>query len=221
MGDNVDASSCVPPVLTKTWFHTGAYFQEGRISKQFEREYYREGDTAESLTGLISQQLEAMTIPDTVFPTTVRMPDGTALPSNLTDDELREAARALKGSILRQEIYGLDGSEAAYRPYSVSESNYTIECLQPQAGNRHAVFFTHPREAVNFHYERKLYKVSGGVIVDPASPSAPGVSVAADPRVTHAFTLEADIYGNVLKSVAVGYRHLNSARWQRVASGLQ
>ena len=204
-GDNVNASSCVPPVLTRTWFHTGAYFQEGRISKQFEREYYREDNAAEDLAGMTDQQLEAMTTPDTVFPTTVRMPDETALPWNLTDDELREAARALKGSILRQEIYGLDGSEAADRPYSVSESNYTIECLQPQAKNRHAVFFTHAREAVNLHYERKLYKVSEGAIADPDAPSIPSAAIAADPRVTHAFTLEADIYGNVLKSVAIGY----------------
>src|SRR5262249_57197987 len=25
--DNIDAASYVPPVLTKTWFHTGAFFQ--------------------------------------------------------------------------------------------------------------------------------------------------------------------------------------------------
>ena len=204
-GDNIDASSHVPPVLTKSWFHTGAYFQEGRISKQFEHEYYREGDAEKGVAGLTEQQLEAMTIPDTVFPSTVRMPDGTALPWNLTDDGLREAARALKGSILRQEIYGLDGSEAADRPYTMSESNYTLECLQPLAGNRHAVFFTHAREAINFHYERKLYKVAGGVIADAETPSIPGTAIAADPRVSHAVTLEADPYGNTLKSVAIGY----------------
>ena len=43
---NIDKASHVPPVLTKTWFHTGAYFEEGIISKQFEEEYYREGDPA-------------------------------------------------------------------------------------------------------------------------------------------------------------------------------
>ena len=31
----------VPPVWTKTWFHTGAYFGEARVSRHFEHEYYR------------------------------------------------------------------------------------------------------------------------------------------------------------------------------------
>src|SRR5258708_6422026 len=146
-----------------------------------------------------------MLIPDTVFPTTVKLPDGSALSWNLTGDELREACRALKGSILRQEIYGLDGSEAADRPYSVSERNYTIECLQPLAEDKHAVFFSHPRETIDFHYERKLYRVIGGTISDPGEPVASKVMMAADPRVSHAVTLEVDSFGSVLKSVAIGY----------------
>ena len=31
-----------------------------------------------------------------------------------------------------------------------------FELLQPRGDNRHAVFFTHPREAIDYHYERKL-----------------------------------------------------------------
>ena len=69
--------------------------------------------------------------------------DGVAEPFDPVTEEMREACRALKGSILRQEVYALDGTDAADRPYSVSERNYTIE-LPPAAGpNRHAVFFTH------------------------------------------------------------------------------
>ena len=44
------------------------------------------------------------------------------------------------------------------RPYSVSERNYTIETLQPQGPNQYGVFLVHPRETIDFHYERKLYK---------------------------------------------------------------
>src|SRR5262249_20210804 len=47
------------------------------------------------------------------------------------------------------------------------------------------------RESIDFHYERKLVEVAGRKI--------------ADPRVTHAMTLEVDGYGNVLKSVTIGY----------------
>jgi RHS repeat-associated protein len=204
IGDNVDAASHVPPVMTKTWFHTGAYFEEGHISKQFEHEYYRDGDEVEGIEGLTDRQLEAMLIPDTVFPSTVKLQDGSIIPWQLTGDELRESCRALKGSILRQEIYALDGSEAEDRPYSVSERNYSIEGLQPQSRNKHAVFFTHPRETVDYHYERKLYQVVGGTILDPGSPAA-NASIAADPRVSHAMTLEVDSFGNVLKSAAIGY----------------
>lgn len=179
-----------PPVCTKTWFHTGAYLGKERISKHFEKEYYHEGDASDDFTGLLDKQLEAMLLDDTV------------LTQELTDDEAREAARALKGSILRQEIYALDGTDAADRPYSASERNYTIELLQPKGSNRHAVFFAHARETIDFHYERKLYKVKDGNIVSPDTPNA---KAAADPRVTHAMTLAVDSFGNVLQSVAIGY----------------
>ncbi len=46
-----------------------------------------------------------------------------------------------------------------------------------------AVFFSHPRESISYHYERN----------------------PADPRIAHALTLEVDEFGNVLKSAAVGY----------------
>lgn len=195
---NWDSDSFVPPVLTRTWFHTGAYVEGGRISKQFEREYYREGDVSRGETGLTDQQLEAMLLPDTV------------LPDGLTPAEVHQACRSLKGAILRQEIYALDRNsngipaEESDRPYNVSERNYTIELPQPQGQNRHAVFFTHARETVDFYYERQLFKVAGSVLVDPQAPPL-NARDAADPRVTHALTLKVDEYGNVLQSAAIGY----------------
>jgi Insecticide toxin TcdB middle/C-terminal region len=97
----------------------------------------------------------------------------------------------LKGSVLRQEVYALDGSEESDRPYTVSESNSTIRMFQPRGCNLHGVFFAHAREAVTLNYERKLYLV--------------GETRRADPRVTHAVTLEVDDYGNVLRSANLGY----------------
>ncbi len=165
---NLDAASHVPPVLTRTWFHTGVYLDREHISRQFEDEYYPEHD-------LSDPQFRALLLPDTV------------LPIGLVPEEEREACRALKGSMLRQEIYALDGTgspEYPYgHPYTVAEQNFTIERLQPKGDNRHAVFFTHAREAISYHYERN----------------------PADPRISHALTLEVDPYGNILKSLAVGY----------------
>lgn len=177
---NLDQAFYVPPVLTKTWFHTGAYLEGKRISRQFEDEYYREGDANRGESGLTEEQLRASLLEDTV------------LPGGLSCPEEREACRALKGSILRQEIYGLDGSDAADRPYRVSERNYTVKCLQPSATNRHAVFFTHPRETIDFHYERKLSDIGG--------------KQRADPRISHTMNLAVDNFGNVERAAAINYR---------------
>ena len=97
---------------------------------------------------------------------------------------MREAARALKGGILRQEVYADDGTTKAALPYSTSERSYKLTCLQPQGPNRHAVFFSHSSETIDYHYERN----------------------PADPRIIHALTLAVDDYGNVLKSAAIGYQ---------------
>lgn len=185
---NWEKASHVPPVRTKTWFHTGAYLEGGRISKHFEEEYYNEGDPSRGETGLSEEQRQALLFEDTVLPE-----------SELTPDEIHEACRALKGSILRQEIYALDGTEEEDRPYSVSERNYTIKLLQARGKNPHAVFFTYSRETIDFHYERKLHDVDVG-----------GKKLKiGDPRVSHTMTLAVDNYGNVLRSIAIGYRRRN------------
>ncbi|MGF1614664.1 MAG: SpvB/TcaC N-terminal domain-containing protein [Gammaproteobacteria bacterium] len=163
-GDNIDAASHVPPVHTKTWFHTGAYLDRHHISRQFEGEYYRE-------PGLSDAEFLAQVLPDT------------NLPPDLTIEEEREACRALKGSMLRQEVYALDGTDSEEHPYTVTEQNFTIQRLQPKEKNRYGVFFTHPCEAINYHYERN----------------------PTDPRSTHTLTLEVDKFGNVLRSIEVGY----------------
>jgi RHS repeat-associated protein len=157
--ENLNRTSHVPPVLTRTWFHTGAYLERDGIDRYFRENEYYKGD------------------PDAVF-----LPD-TVITDNLSVEEEREACRALKGSMLRQEVYAQDGTGKAKDPYTVTEQNFTFKRLQPKGLNRHAVFFTHAREAVNYHYER--------------NPS--------DPRVQHALTLEVDSYGNVLKSASIAY----------------
>jgi RHS repeat-associated protein len=169
---NLAPASHVPPVLTKTWFHTGIYLGRDHVSDFFAGllnandvgEYYRE-------PGLTDAQVREQLLPDTV------------MPPGLTLEEEREACRALKGMMLRQEVYALDGTEKATVPYTVVEQTFTLERLQPLSSNRHAVFFSHPREVLNHYYERN----------------------PADPRIQHTLTLQADEYGNVLKSLSVGY----------------
>lgn len=176
---NVDPATYTPPTLTRTWYHTGAADDAERISRQYAAEYYH-GDP------------EALLLDDTVLPGTLRLPGGRELPWRLTPLERREAYRALKGSVLRQEVYADDDSEAAGRPYAVTERNYTVELLQPGlSGTDHAVFFVHPRETVTEHHERKLYDV-GGV-------------PHHDPRTGHELVLAVDDFGALLRSVSVAY----------------
>ncbi|MFZ4699194.1 MAG: SpvB/TcaC N-terminal domain-containing protein, partial [Candidatus Methylumidiphilus sp.] len=178
-GDNIDATSHMPPVHTKTWFHTGVYLGRERVSNFFagllnatdQGEYYRE-------PGLTNEQARQLLLDDTL------------LPAGLSVEEEREACRALKGAMLRQEVYAEDGTAKAQHPYTVTEQNFTVEVLQPKSGNRHAVFFTHAREAISYHYERN----------------------PADPRIQHALTLEVDDYGNVLKQAAIGYGRRTTIR---------
>ncbi|MDV6297232.1 SpvB/TcaC N-terminal domain-containing protein [Rhodococcus aetherivorans] len=179
--DNIDVASHVPPVHTKTWFHTGVYLGRQHVSDYFagllnatdHGEYFRE-------PGVTDARARTMLLPDT------ELPDGLPL------EEEREACRALQGSMLRQEVYADDADhpgatpeqlERARRPYTVTEQTFTIRPIQPRGTNRHAVFITHAHEALSYHYERN----------------------PTDPRIQHALTLEVDDYGNVLKQAAIGY----------------
>ena len=104
--------------------------------------------------------------------------DDTVLPERLSIDAEREACRALMGSLLRQEVCVLDGSERESHPYTVTEQNFSIRILQPPAGNRYGVFLTHSRKSLGYHYDRRPH----------------------DPRISHSLTLEVDAFGNVLRS---------------------
>ncbi|MEJ2765234.1 SpvB/TcaC N-terminal domain-containing protein [Photobacterium sp. MCCC 1A19761] len=194
-GANIEASSHVPPVLTKTWFHTGVYLGRDHISNFFAGlldvhdtgEYFRE-------PGLTGAQARSLLLDDTI------------LPAGFTADEEREACRALRGSLLRQEVYALDDSEKQSLPYVVTERNYGVKRLQGRGDNRHAVFLKHPREELVYNYERTRVPVLGGQLVDEATASAnPNVEWLLDPRVAHSMTLEVDDFGNVLKTASIGY----------------
>jgi RHS repeat-associated protein len=179
---NLDAASHVPPVLTRTWYHTGAYQGGEQISRALAHEYHGapRPDGPDAATRWAA--FEATLLPDTVLePAT----------PELSADELRGACRALKGAVLRQEVCALDGGERAGRPYTVSERTYAVRRLQPQAANQHAVFLTHPREELVAHHERARYAVGGELV--------------ADPRVTQTLTLDVDDFGNVLASAAIAY----------------
>jgi RHS repeat-associated protein len=157
-----------PPMLTRTWYHTGAFTDAVAVSQQYLSEYW------------VEPALRAQNPADDAA--AMRLPD-TVLPAGLDALEVQEAYRALKGHALRIETYANDGSDAAANPYTVTEQNFTIACLQHIDGNQHAVFYVNSRETLSFNYERG----------------------PADPRAGHQVILETDAYGNVLRSVSMGY----------------
>jgi RHS repeat-associated protein len=165
---NWDEASWTPPVRTETWFHTGAFVETGAVSRHYSHEYWTEPPLRPPQRDADRQ---AMWLTDST------------LPPGLDADELREAHRALKGSVLRVEVYADDDTERAAHPYTVTEQSFAVRTLQRRGTNRHAVFQAHPREKLAFHYERR----------------------PDDPRVTHELDLEVDPYGNVLRQVTVGY----------------
>ncbi len=174
---NWDAASWSPPMLTRTWFHTGAFDRAAAVSKRYESEYWLEPSLRDDSTLTASARAArtaaraAMTLSETV------------LPADLDPFEVREAYRALKGRVLRTEVYAADGSTSAGNPYTVTQHNFTIQRLQSIDDNLHGVFFVSPRESLSLHNER--------------NPS--------DPRVTHDLTLEVNAYGDVVRKVSVGY----------------
>jgi RHS repeat-associated protein len=154
-GDNLDAGSHVPPVLTRSWYHTGVHLAGERVSQLLAGEYFAD---------------PASLLPDTV------------LPAGLDAEEVREACRALKGGLLRREVYARDGRPESSRPYTVTERNYRLRALQPRRDGRPAVFLVHAGEALDLHYER-----------------------TDEPRVAHALTLAVDDSGMVRLAAGVAY----------------
>ncbi len=165
---NWNLSSWSPPTLTRTWFSTGAFVQAGAVTRQYESEYWLE---------------PALRGPPAATGAAAMRPPDSVLPDSLTPFEMREAYRALKGHALRVETFDADDAGPIGAPYSVAESNFTVQRLQPQGVNLHAVFFVHPRESVALHYER----------------------ADGDPRVTHEVVLETNPYGDVLRTLSIGY----------------
>jgi len=181
-----------PPVKTVTWYHTGVSIDRQRILNHFENEYFPRR-FAERLP-------DPVNAPNSFHERALPEPE---IPANLTETEWREALRACKGMVLRQEIYELDVDDIAAIPaqhtpvriFSAATHNCHIRRLQARGDNRHAVFLVTESEALSYHYELSLPKDS--------SPLEP------DPRITHTLSVRHDEFGNPQQSIAIGY-----GRWQ-------
>ncbi len=125
-----------PPTLTKTWFHQGPVGDEfGEWEEtDFSGEFWP-GDP------------QVLTRPASM----------TSFLRGLPRRVKRDALRTLRGSILRTELYALDGTPHQDRPYTVTESLFGVrEESKPEAaeGDRLRIFFPHVLAQRTTQWER-------------------------------------------------------------------
>ncbi|KAF2464647.1 SpvB-domain-containing protein [Lindgomyces ingoldianus] len=179
---NTDSAFTSPPVLTRSWYDTGALIGGYHIAQSL---LYQDCN---------SIQYGAHHLPISTPLDTIRTSDK-EIPHIITIEEMREAFRSVRGTLLREEVFGLDGSQHEAVPYLVQEANSQVELFQPMGPNRHAVFFVRPCESLKVYYERCRGIVTG--------------SLKEDPRVSHSMLLETDMFGNPLVSVSIAYGRQN------------
>jgi RHS repeat-associated protein len=136
-----------PPVLSKSWFDQGPIEDGERQFRPLDcaAEYWA-GDGAElgqaELTASLLLELDRAS-------------------ASLTSAERRrlrrDAMRSLRGSLVRGELYALDGSEREHRPYAVNEALFGFEqkaAPGPERPQRARVFFPHALAQRTTQWER-------------------------------------------------------------------
>ena len=147
--ENKNQAHHVPPVETRTWFHTGAYFEHREMVERYRSEY---------LSGIDNLAVSQRPRDPHAFDLgnhEIRVQD---------PDFQREAHRALRGSALRTEVYAHDDSANRNFPYMVSEQTYRVQTKQEKGPNTHAVFLTTTKDSIGYHYERRH---NGRNLIDP------------------------------------------------------
>jgi RHS repeat-associated protein len=187
----VEESLHQEPVVTRTWFHTGAFRGMEKTMAQFKEDYWYAEFRRQGFP-LVHYEVN---LPDAKL--IAAPPMLPQITDNLSVEEWQEASRACKSMKLRSEIFALDAvkygnTEAARKkeltPYSVYANSYVIEMVQPKGKNKNAIFILKESESITYTYERN----------------------PEDPRVAHNLNVEFDKYGNVLESAAVVYPRIKT-----------
>lgn len=177
------------PVITRNWFHTGAFQSLENVLHPFSSDYWYE---QMARAGFKVANKEA-SLPDMRIIASSGLDPISAI--HLGAEEWREALRACKSMSLRSETFAYDAPlsgatsdqiQKQLTPYTVASHNYVIELLQPRGQNKHAVFIVKESEAISYSYERDT----------------------EDPRISHSFNIKFDEYGHVLESAQLVYPRL-------------
>ena len=185
----VDAELHQEPVITKSWFHTGAFQAKEKISN-FLTETYWQQEMLRAGFSITNHEKDLEEIRIVMSPGL-----GDSYIDKLSPDEYREAYRACKSNNLRKELFAHDAPELAasleqikkqLSPFSVNVSNYFVELLQPKGKNKHAVFIVKENESLVYNYDREI----------------------DDPRIAHTLNIKVDEYANILESASIVYPRL-------------
>jgi hypothetical protein len=162
-GSNSPAYSA--PALSKSWFHTGR-------PPDHQPAGFDTHDTAAIPLGRdLLTRFAGAGLPDAVITTP-------------GERQAREMARALAGSLLRTEVFGLDDDPRNAVPYSVQQSRYGLREVRPADDHqRYAVLLPQVLESISYTYER----------------------IADDPLVRHTVNLRSDAFGQPEHSVDICY----------------
>jgi RHS repeat-associated protein len=138
-----------PPTLTKSWFHQGPVGEEFGDWREvdYTHEYWPEDPQLLDHTQQVNAFLSKREFNDRGIG---RMPS----PGNRRIK--RDALRTLRGSILRTELYALDGSKRQERPYTVTEHAYNLKEIPAPTGasDRKRIFFPHLTAQRTTQWER-------------------------------------------------------------------
>ncbi|MDP3146533.1 MAG: SpvB/TcaC N-terminal domain-containing protein [Bacteroidota bacterium] len=165
-----------PPTLTKSWFYVGP------VGDGFSR-WTEPNFSDEYWSGDVNILQRPLTMLD--------------LLSELPRRARRDALRTLRGTLLRSELYGLDGSSFESRPYTVTESLMSVRIDYPKqenisaeynsmaSGEKQAVFFPFNISQRTTQYER-----------------------GTDPMHNFSFTKGYDAYGQAQGQLSIGVPRL-------------
>ncbi|WFO15790.1 hypothetical protein M601_018995 [Cellulophaga baltica 4] len=162
--------------------------EKNKILSQFEKEYWYEGyNKAFPETPIVVTEPKLKDALITNNQTLEEFDIG-----ELSADEYREAFRACKGMMIRQEVFSLDAPiedpsneelQKQLKPYTVATHNCHIQLLQPRSKNKYASFIVTESEAITMSYERD----------------------EKDPRMAHSLNIQIDELGNILETASVVY----------------
>ncbi|WP_145588313.1 SpvB/TcaC N-terminal domain-containing protein [Yersinia rochesterensis] len=158
------ATERTAPSLSRSWFHTGRADDENR----YQTEYWQGDKQAYQLNQTRLSLFNSQTVSDDLL-------------TEATSRQHYWLHRALKGSLLRSELYGLDNHGLENLPYTTSSTRYQVR--QIQISDNTLIVMPMSLEQLDYHYER----------------------IAQDPQCSQQIVLRCNEYGHALDTTAINY----------------